>query len=66
MSYSLYSDGITEAKDNQGEMFSEKRLVEIMANSAPQPTEQIKNQILDKMKRFRTDDDIALLILKRV
>jgi serine phosphatase RsbU (regulator of sigma subunit) len=61
----LYTDGIVEATDSDGRMFSEERLVQELQSVAGQPPESIKNSILNSLKDYRCQDDVTLLILKR-
>jgi serine phosphatase RsbU (regulator of sigma subunit) len=61
----LYTDGITEALDANGNMFSEKRLAQLLEDYGELPPDAIKTQILENMKDFVINDDITLVILKR-
>ena len=61
----LYTDGITEAKDAFGHMFSEERLLEVLSCHAAGTTETIKDNILNALEPFTIDDDIAMVILKK-
>lgn len=64
----LYSDGLTEAKNEQGEFFGKERLIRILQTAAGTP-EQIGNSILREVDRFigtvRPSDDLSLAILRR-
>jgi len=64
----LYTDGITEARNKQGEFFGESRLCELViahAHASPQELIQI---VVDELGRFcqskSFDDDISLVVLK--
>lgn len=71
----LYTDGITEAHDEQAALFGEKRLRESLraiqdaAGSQWPPAEEVKDAILGDVRRFAGEasqsDDIALVILIR-
>jgi serine phosphatase RsbU (regulator of sigma subunit) len=61
----LYTDGITEARDAEREMFSEKKLVKILKNSGNLETGDIKNNIIDALKGYTINDDVTMVILKR-
>jgi serine phosphatase RsbU (regulator of sigma subunit) len=62
----LYTDGITEAKDMSGEMFSETGLIDILNRSSALSTEEIKSKVLEKLQGYRTDDDVTMMILRKV
>jgi serine phosphatase RsbU (regulator of sigma subunit) len=65
----LYTDGIPEALNNEGQVFSDSSLVEVVANSLDQPIEVIQKSLLDAVYNFMGDiysyDDITLLVLER-
>jgi sigma-B regulation protein RsbU (phosphoserine phosphatase) len=71
----LYTDGITEARDGQGALFGEERLLESMkskldsAGSRRPSAQEIQDAILADVHRFAGDvpqsDDIALAALLR-
>ncbi|MFI8962752.1 SpoIIE family protein phosphatase [Streptomyces sp. NPDC053493] len=64
----LYTDGITEARDADGEQFGERRLADAVAGTPPRPTAQ---QVVDALTRAvhafmgpqDNDDDRAVLVL---
>lgn len=63
----LYTDGVTEAMDSAGTLFSERRLCEFLQHThGDSPTELIRS-ILGELKRFSLDaeqsDDITALAL---
>lgn len=63
----LYSDGLTEAKNEQGEFFGKERLFKLLqTNASP---EQIGNSILREIDRFiegtMPSDDLSLVILQK-
>ncbi|NPA80137.1 MAG: SpoIIE family protein phosphatase [Thermotogae bacterium] len=68
----LYSDGITEATNAEGEQFGERRLRETFLRLVREgrSAEGIKDGILDTLKDFTKgapqSDDITLLIVKKV
>ncbi len=67
----LYSDGITEAVNLNGEQFGEKRLKDLFYSVASKgaSAEEIKDAILDSISAFTRgapqSDDITLLIIRR-
>jgi serine phosphatase RsbU (regulator of sigma subunit) len=65
----LYSDGITEAQDDQGEFFDEDRLLEVGRASLGRSAQEVQEAILAEVDRFVGDapqvDDITLMVLAR-
>lgn len=64
----MYTDGVTEAVNNDNEMFSDERLEELVRQSSKLNAEQIKQRILDEVLSFTRglpqSDDITLIVLK--
>ncbi len=64
----MYSDGVTEAKNDAGAFFGKERLTEILKR-AEGPSEQIGRTIVAAVDRFigqtPPSDDLSLLILRR-
>lgn len=64
----MYTDGVTEAVNNDNEMFSDERLEELVKQSSKLSAEQIKQRILDEVLSFTRglpqSDDITLIVLK--
>ena len=64
----LYTDGITEAMDEQGEMFGDDRLAAVFAQLAPnRSAKRIIDGVMQELDRFRkgqvgTDDVTAVVI----
>lgn len=65
----LYSDGITEAQNNEGAFYGEERLQKAARTALAQPTQQIEDGIMSDLRRFvadaRQQDDIALVVIAR-
>jgi sigma-B regulation protein RsbU (phosphoserine phosphatase) len=65
----LYSDGITEAQDDQEEFFEEERLLEVGQASFGRSAQEVQDTILAEVDRFVGDapqvDDITLMVLAR-
>ncbi|MCS6970608.1 MAG: SpoIIE family protein phosphatase [Planctomycetes bacterium] len=63
----LYTDGITETTNPQGEEFGEGRLAEIFVRHASAGVESLLTQIIDRVRHFRGSrpvaDDLTLLAL---
>jgi len=66
----MFTDGVTEAQNVEGEDFEEERLMEILQNNESSSAEVMKDKILAGVKAFTGDvpqgDDITLLILKTI
>jgi phosphoserine phosphatase RsbU/P len=64
----LYTDGVTEALDSEGEMFDDERLSSALAATAQAPVEQIVKRIVQDVKVFagsaRQSDDVTVLALR--
>ncbi|NLL84037.1 MAG: SpoIIE family protein phosphatase [Lentisphaerae bacterium] len=66
----LYTDGVTEAMNIDGNLYGEERLATTLTNSAPlSDCRAAINQILRDIRRFAGDaeqsDDITMLLLRR-
>jgi sigma-B regulation protein RsbU (phosphoserine phosphatase) len=65
----LFSDGLTEARDQRGDMFSGNRLDVAIRDSADGDAEQLKACVLDRMHRFlggvAPQDDVSVLVVQR-
>jgi sigma-B regulation protein RsbU (phosphoserine phosphatase) len=63
----LYSDGLTEAKNERGEFFGKERLVKIIQSAGS--SEQVGNSILHEIDSFigttSASDDLSLVILQK-
>ncbi len=65
----LYTDGITEAANPDGQMFGEDRLLDLILANLHRSTNDIKNLLLEGVHNFVAgtprQDDIALIVLRR-
>jgi sigma-B regulation protein RsbU (phosphoserine phosphatase) len=66
----VYSDGVVEARNGQGEFFGDRRLVELVRNiPRPVSAEKAGEKILAAVDRFiggaKAYDDLSVVILKR-
>ena len=65
----LYTDGVTDAQNSDGEFIDRKMLATTVQNNINKPTQELLNIILDKVHRFVGDsprfDDITMVILGR-
>jgi phosphoserine phosphatase RsbU/P len=66
----LYSDGITEAPDTDGELFGDQQLADVVRQHRHERATVIKDSILEAVRTHAGDgaaaDDITLVIVKRV
>jgi sigma-B regulation protein RsbU (phosphoserine phosphatase) len=66
----VYSDGVTETWDPDGEEFGEENLVPLAVRSRGLDAEAIQSAILQEIERFeagaRATDDRTIVVLKRV
>jgi sigma-B regulation protein RsbU (phosphoserine phosphatase) len=64
----LYSDGVTEARNEQGDFFSKERLVKFLQSSSGMSS-QIGSSLVAEVDRFigtaNPADDLSLILLKR-
>jgi len=62
----LYTDGVTEAKNDAGAMFDMQRLVETLVAVQHKPTLLIRDNILTAVRNFmsRQLDDITLMVIR--
>ena len=62
----LFTDGITEAMDLDGEEFGEERLIQAARNPVEQSIEDLQGHLLNSVKEFcnfRMRDDATLILL---
>ena len=65
----VYSDGLTDAENPKGEMFGEKRLLEIIRQEAPAGSCAVEQKLLKTIEDFTQGipqtDDITFVIVER-
>ena len=65
----LYTDGIPDAQNSDGEFFKERRLIEAVQSKLGASAQEIQASILDEVQEFVGDapqfDDITLLVIAR-
>ncbi len=65
----LYTDGVTEAMDADGQFFGTKRLKEVVAAGAGASAQQLLENVIDAVQGFAgpdsRSDDIALVVVRR-
>jgi sigma-B regulation protein RsbU (phosphoserine phosphatase) len=66
----LFTDGITEALDENGELFSDSRLEDVLRSVADGSTESVVTAVVEAVRRFAggapQSDDIAALAVRLV
>ncbi len=64
----LYSDGITECENVNGEMFGQERLLDYLEDNRSQPIKEVSKAFNEKIRIWRGgnsyEDDISMLILE--
>jgi serine phosphatase RsbU (regulator of sigma subunit) len=64
----LYTDGITEARNDEGEFFGEKRLIAVLRDAMHLPPDDLLAAVIEAVESFqenassRSRDDVTLLI----
>jgi sigma-B regulation protein RsbU (phosphoserine phosphatase) len=62
----VYSDGVVEATNAEGEQFEEERLREVILQNADRPPVEIRDRVLEQVHRFlgeqRAQDDLTLVV----
>jgi sigma-B regulation protein RsbU (phosphoserine phosphatase) len=65
----LYTDGVNEAMDAQGEEFGEERIHKMLAAIAPQGPQAVIDALINEVDQFcggrRGHDDITLVVLQK-
>ncbi|MCH8034286.1 MAG: PP2C family protein-serine/threonine phosphatase [Bacteroidetes bacterium] len=65
----IYSDGLTEALNEEGNFFGENKLVEILTENSNQSSEYLGGKILAEISTFigktKIHDDLTIAIIKR-
>jgi len=66
----VYSDGVTEARNEEGEFFGEGRLNDLLKNSDVSSATDAGTMILESIDNFigdaRATDDLSMIILRRL
>lgn len=65
----VYSDGLSEARNEAGEFFGDERILALLAACAQSSANQIGSRLLAEVDRFvgeaRAHDDLSMIVLKR-
>jgi sigma-B regulation protein RsbU (phosphoserine phosphatase) len=64
----LYTDGVTDAKKKDGEMFEEERLIQFLENNCGKSPEELLEGLIQEIKKYTSDepqyDDITIMALR--
>lgn len=64
----FYTDGLSEARNKEGEEFGEERLCQVISDNAELPVDDLKQQIIDSILSFldgqALHDDLTLILAK--
>jgi serine phosphatase RsbU (regulator of sigma subunit) len=65
----LFTDGITESRNKNGEEFGEKGLVQLLRKNVKQPAAKIVGKVCDEVSTFTSGvpqmDDMTFIVIKR-
>jgi sigma-B regulation protein RsbU (phosphoserine phosphatase) len=63
----LFTDGITEAANKNGEMYGQLRLEQALNNYADLPVGKLLDKVMGDVKAFQEEqlDDMTLLVIKK-
>ncbi|WP_020589851.1 SpoIIE family protein phosphatase [Desulfobacter curvatus] len=66
--FMLYTDGVNEAMNKEGEQFSNQRMIDEVSKDRDLPSETIVHNLLDRIRKHAgtapQSDDIAMLMIK--
>ncbi len=64
----LFTDGITEATNQEGEMYGQVRLEQALNQYADLPIGKLMNNIIKEVERFQAEqlDDMTLIVMKKL
>jgi len=61
----LFTDGITEAWDRDGNLFGDERLMRIIEESGDSPASEIHKNIITALESWDKPDDVTLVVVRR-
>ena len=65
----VYSDGLTDARNQQDEMFGEERLLTLIRQEAPSGSQALEQQLLKAIEEFTQGepqtDDITFVVVEK-
>ncbi|MCP4350717.1 MAG: response regulator [Desulfobacterales bacterium] len=61
----LFTDGITEASDENYDVFGHERLIRVIEETGNKPASEIHDNIFNVLKSWEKTDDVTLVVMKR-
>lgn len=61
----LFTDGVTEGVDEKGKMFDDAGLADFLKQNGDKTSSEIKQNLLEELKKYKNEDDITFMIVKR-
>ncbi|OGU57551.1 MAG: hypothetical protein A2V66_11130 [Ignavibacteria bacterium RBG_13_36_8] len=66
----IYSDGLSEARNEEGEFYGKDRILELLPKLSGQPAQEIGNRLIKESDQFvgtaKANDDLSLIVLKHI
>jgi len=62
----LYTDGITEAMDEDGNMFSDEKLFDVFKANGSKGAKEIKESLITSLDGYKIHDDVTIVVVKKV
>lgn len=66
----LYSDGLVEARDRNGNFFGEKNLYEVLRSGSARSATELGELVIDRVEKFVNSaplyNDLSIIILKKI
>ncbi len=61
----LFTDGIVESRDKNGQMLEVEGLVDVFKPLCNRKCSDIKDEIMNVLEDHETDDDVTLMVVRR-
>ncbi len=62
----LFTDGITEAWDKDGNLFGNKQLIKVIDEFSNDSASALHDRIIQALEPYHKGDDVTLLVIKRL
>jgi serine phosphatase RsbU (regulator of sigma subunit) len=62
----LYTDGITEAQDKTGRLYSDEKLLSFLTDYGDRSPQHIKELLLKSLNEYSCPDDITFMVIERI
>lgn len=62
----LYTDGVTEAMDENGDMFGHERLLKVIEENGDRLASEIHRCVLNDLEPYEKPDDVTVVVVKRM